>query len=533
MFTFRYGGKKGKLARLVESKDLIVVRTRSRGGLDRVPMSRQARRILDTFQSVVGFRHAGVEVLRTRTRIRARALRDRARRLLKGEPAIEFAGRALCDPETGAPVVYTENFFVKFADGLETRACERLLARHGLEVKRRLEYAKNSFFASAPRGTGLRIFQISRRLLEEKSVELCHPELIREARRRAAFPQQWHLKETVVNGRSIDAHANVEAAWKLSEGKGTIIALIDDGVDVDHEEFRSPKKIASPRDVTLRMNSARPGTGDNHGTACAGVACADGARAASGVAPKARLMPIRLSSGLGSQDEADAFLWAARKGAHVISCSWGPMDGDWWNPEDPLHGQKVPLPDSTRLAIDWAVEKGRRGKGCVIVFAAGNGNESVDNDGYASYEKVMAVAASNDSGKKAAYSDHGRAIWCSFPSSNGSPSKTPGIWTTDRTGRAGYNPGQARQGDIAGNYTNSFGGTSSAAPGAAGVAALVLARNPALRWTEVREIIRGSCDKIDRRGGKYDASGRSRYYGFGRVNAKKAVESASASTKSS
>ena len=75
----------------------------------------------------------------------------------------------------------------------------------------------------------------------------------------------------------------------------------------------------------------------------------------------------------------------------MISCSWGPEDGDWSDPNDPLHNQVVPLPDSTRLAIDFAVNHGRNGKGCVICFAAGNGNEPVDNDGYASYSRVMAI----------------------------------------------------------------------------------------------------------------------------------------------
>jgi len=91
-----------------------------------------------------------------------------------------------------------------------------------------------------------------------------------------------------------------------------------------------------------------------------------------------------------------------------------------------VHNQVVPLPDSTRLAIDYAI---RSGKGCVILFAAGNGNESVDN---ASYEKVIAVAACNNRGARAAY--YGKAIWCAFPSSNGLPSLTPGVWTTDRSG---------------------------------------------------------------------------------------------------
>jgi subtilisin family serine protease len=247
------------------------------------------------------------------------------------------------------------------------------------------------------------------------------------------------------------------------------------------------------------------------------------------VAPKAKLMPIRNSSGLGSQDEADAFVWAADNGAAVINCSWGPNDGTWWEPGDPAHDDVSPLPDSTRLAIDHAVATGRDGRGCVITWAAGNGNESVDNDGYASYAKVVAVAACNDIGTRAAYSDMGAALWCSFPSNNfesdsREPVLTPGIWTTDRTGNEGYNAGDESLGDAAGNYTNSFGGTSSASPGVAGVAALVIAVDPKLRWDEVKDILKRCCDRIDDEAGEYDANGHCTKYGFGRINARAAVE---------
>ena len=115
-------------------------------------------------------------------------------------------------------------------------------------------------------------------------------------------------------------------------------------------------------------------------------------------------------------------------------------------------------------------------------------------------------------------------MWCTFPSSNGAPSLTPGIWTTDRSGKLGYNSGQAAKGDAEGNYINSFGGTSSAAPGAAGVAALVLSQNPDLTWEQVRDVLRDSADKIDSANGNYDASGHSLWYGYGRVNAGRAVE---------
>ena len=228
---------------------------------------------------------------------------------------------------------------------------------------------------------------------------------------------QWHLHAIDDAGQRIDAHAAVVEAWARSTGRGVTIAVIDTGIDVDHEEFRSRGKVVAPRDMTAGAADPadprpRHPAAEKHGTACAGVACANGRHGASGVAPRARLLPIRLMAGLGSQSEADALAWAADHGADVISCSWGPIDGDWWDGDDPAHRAFVPLPDSTRLALDYALAKGRGGKGCVVCWAAGNGNESVDNDGYASHPGVIAVAACNDRGTRSAYSDTGDAIWC-------------------------------------------------------------------------------------------------------------------------
>ena len=452
------------------------------------------------------------------------AVAQRARTVLKKEPGLRFAGRALREPKSKAPVIYTENAFVKFHENVSESRRQALLKKYKLTVKREALFAPAAYFVGAPEGIGTEIFELTSGLLDEAEVELCHPELVRKRALRGAFPPQWHLKQTTVNGKVIKAHANVEAAWAAVQGAGTTIAIIDDGFDLFHEEFKSVGKIVAPRDVTRRTDHPLPGQGDRHGHACAGVACADGTKGASGVAPKAKLMPIRFASALGSQDEADAFHWAADHGADVISCSWGPEDGDPWDPSDPLHKQVVPLPDSTRLAIRYALQNGRGGKGCVILFAAGNGNESVDNDGYASNPDVIAVAASNDTSKRAMYSDKGKAIWCSFPSSNGDPSLTPGIWTTDLSGPAGYNDGNIKKGDAAGNYTNSFGGTSSATPGAAGVAALVLSKKPSLTAAQVRDILKRCCDRIDTSGGAYDSKGHSKKYGYGRLNAKRAVD---------
>lgn len=522
-YRFRYGGKRGKAFSLRVSPDHLVVRTTLKRELRSVSFGTQAIAHLADFEPVSEYAHCGVTLLKAPgDKAKARARRDQARKTLKQDSSVRFAGRPLCDPKSGEPVLYTENLFIKFDDECKRRRINKLLKDAQLSVKRALPYANNAFFVGAAEGTGLTIFDMALQLLAVDEVELCHPELVALDRPRAAFAEQWHLKKTTIHQQLIDAHANVESAWALSQGEGVTIAIIDDGVDLTHEELAGAGKIVAPRDVTRKNNTPSPGRNDNHGTACAGVALANGSIGASGVAPKATLMPIRLASGLGSQAEADAIHWAATNGADVISCSWGPKDGRWWDPRDPNHQKVNPLPDSTRLALDWATEHGRNGKGCVITWAAGNGNESVDNDGYASYERVIAVGASNDMGTRSAYSDFGKALWCCFPSNHGSASKTPGIWTTDRTGNSGYNPGN----DSRGNYTDSFGGTSSACPGVAGVAALILARNPALRWDQIRTLLKDTADKIDEPHGQYDESGHSVLYGYGRVNAAQAVAAA-------
>lgn len=522
------------------SEDLIAVRTRSGRSIRRSagPVASPWVEELEDGALVASYPEAGVEVFRVPVGDGRRSL-DARKTALRSAPDVRFAGGVLVDPTTQDPVLYTENLFIKFKDTSDTDNCRDTLQRAGLKVKQEVAYATNAFFVEAQEGTGRKVFDIADEFLQRPDVEFCHPELIRPRARKTIFPNQWHLKKTQLSGVPVDAHANVEAAHTLTRGEGITIAIIDDGVDIDHPEFAGAGKIVAPRDATLSTDDPRPkdpfGTGpddgENHGTACAGVACANGTQGASGVAPAARLMPIRLASGLGSQREADAFVWAADHGADVISCSWGPTDGKWWSAADPVHNRSVPMPASTRLAIDYVTTQGRGGKGCVVLFAAGNGNERVENDGYASHPKITAVAACNDTSRRSVYSDFGTAVWCSFPSSdfghapfNHPDPLTSGIWTTDRVSSAGYNVGTTADGDSQGMFTNSFGGTSSACPGAAGVAALVLSMNPGLTWNQVKDLLRQACDRIDPQGGNYDANGRSDFYGYGRLNARKAVE---------
>ena len=526
MYTYTLGGKKGKKYVLQESKDMVAVRTRNSRDLKNAIISEKGKKALKDFELVLEFPEADISVFQAKDSVRDKlAVRNKAKKALKKEPELRFAGRVLIDPDSKTLVLYTENIFIKFHDHIETGLCENILTENGLKIKQKPDYARNTYFVGAPENTGLRIFALAESLLGRKEVELCHPELIRKRSLKKIHPMQWHLKVTTINGVSVNANVKAERAHKLSTGENIIIALIDDGFDIDHPEFSKPGKVVHSRDVSSGSNDPRPKNSyNNHGTACAGVAAASGIKA-SGVAPDCSLMPVRLSSNLGSMAEAAAFKWAADHGADIISCSWGPEDGNWSDPDDPVHSTDVGLPDSTRLAMDYAVAQGRDGKGCIITFAAGNGNEDCKFDGYASYDKVMAVSACNDTGKRCVYSDYGKSVWCAFPSSdfgyspfNHPEPVTAGIYTTDRLGRAGYN--------AEGDYTDDFGGTSSSCPGVAGTVALMLSANPELTWMQVREIIKETTDKIDKAGGKYDSKGHSIYYGYGRVNAEKAVKRA-------
>lgn len=527
MYKYKYGGKSGKTISLVESPDMVAIRTKDNKKLENVAVSKKSRSLMEGSEEIVAFPEAGVSVRKINVASADNPIekRDEARTALKAEDDIRFAGRVLQDKETGAVTLYTENFFVKFKDDVPEADCLKILKQFKLSIKDKLVFATNSWFVSAEEGTGLKIFEIAEKLLAIPQVEFCHPEMVQERKFKAIHPLQWHLKKTTIEGKSIDQHINIEKAWAYTKGKGITIAVIDDGVDIDHPEFRG--RIVSPRDVSLGTDNPRPAdpAEDIHGTACAGVACASGlAGGASGTAPESNLMPIRLAGGLGSMAEAKAFAWATDKGADVISCSWGPTDGKWWQPDDPRHTSQNPLPDSTRLSMEYALTKGRNGKGCVILFAAGNGNENTKFDGYTAFPKVISVAACNDSGTRSVYSDFGDAIWISFPSNDHEwePLQHPapisaGIRTTDLIGKGGEN---------AADYRNNFGGTSSACPGMAGVVGLMLAANPALTPAAVKELLKTSVVKIDTKKGKYDAEGHSIYYGFGRVDAALAIENA-------
>ena len=513
MLELKYGRKEEPGIVLRQSADLLVLRLKEKKRPKQLPPTVRAE--LKGADLVLEYADVAVFLFQLRkSAARQKSLAAR-KAALQRLPEVHFAGSVLVDDASEEALIYTENIFVKFVDSLSAEECRGLLQSHALEIAHVAPYASNAFLTWAPEGTGQTVFELALSLLNRPDVEYCHPEVVREREPKRIFPRQWNLKRAKVGRRTINASANIAAAHKVTTGEGTTIAVIDDGFDIDHPEFAIEGKIVAPRDILSGTPDPRPRDPDpddpeDHGTWCAGVACAAGVDGASGVAPGARFMPIRIPADLELFQEGLAIWHAASNGADVISCSWGAVDGELDDADDPLHFRLRTLPPMTRLAIDYAVTKGRNGRGCVICFAAGNGGESVDNDGYASHEQVIAVAASNHKSVRSDYSDYGNAIWCTFPGGD----DTVSIWTTDRLGR---------HGETNRKYTGGFLGTSAACPGAAGVAALILSVNPELRWEEVRDIMRRCCDRIDRKNGRYDRNGHSPFYGYGRLNGGKAV----------
>jgi subtilisin family serine protease len=134
----------------------------------------------------------------------------------------------------------------------------------------------------------------------------------------------------------------------------------------------------------------------------------------------------------------------------------------------------------------------------------------------ASNTNTIGVGACTDFGFRSDYSQYGRGLKLVTPSSGGYST----IYTTDRTGTNGYND------DVNGDYDDLFGGTSSSTPLAAGIAALVLSKNPMLTMSQLRTNLHKSCDKIGPLayvGGETGAGGTNAYYGYGRLNANLAL----------
>jgi subtilisin-like proprotein convertase family protein len=478
------------------------------------------------------------------------AKRDKVMKDARGSGMVDFASHVYnIEGDPDSRLLLTDQVTAKFKAGVADKDLERIARELGLALLMPVKGEARAYVFQVTAQAAENPLKLANRLAAMEEVEMAEPNVAVALKRAytpsdTLFPQQWHLYHAGGPFLAAGSHVSATTAWDTTRGeRGVVVAIADDSVDLSHVDFQAPGKIVAPLDIAGQDLEPLPESADdNHGTSCAGVAVAE--ETGSGVvgaAPGCALMPIRTSGYLDDASIEALFEWVIAKGAAVVSCSWGAAARYW------------PLSMRQSAVIRRAATEGRGGLGCVVVFAAGNENRPVNGQvdesgwpggvpagpfdwlaGYAAHPDVIAVAACTSESRKSAYSNWGDEIWVCAPSNNAGPQTYPritqalsgrGIVTTDRVGAPGYSTS---------DYTYSFGGTSSACPLVAGVAALVLSANPALSALELKEVLRDTADKIEdpeadlqlkKRLGRY-TGGHSPWFGHGKVNAAKAVAEA-------
>jgi|SRR5579871_233169 len=276
------------------------------------------------------------------------------------------------------------------------------------------------------------------------------------------YSSQWHL-----------AKIQASTAWNVSTGSGTPIAILDSGVDSTHPDLGS--RVWPGWNFVSNNNNTADVLG--HGTAVAGAVAAvtNNGIGVAGVSWANPILPVVVvdSTGYAAYSNIAAGIqYAADQGARVISVSLGGS-----SPSSALQS-----------AVNYAWNKGA----VVVAAAMNNGNSTPEYP--AACTNVIAVSATDENDNLASFSDYGNWITLSAPGTD--------IMTTQMGGSYGM-----------------WEGTSLATPIVAGVAALALAVNPGLSAQAVVTLLEQNSDQV---GG----SGYSTSFGWGRVNAYRAVTAA-------
>ncbi|KAA8902055.1 hypothetical protein TRICI_005954 [Trichomonascus ciferrii] len=395
--------------------------------------------------------------------------------------------------------------------GIRDRPVEQAraaLASEGLERR-----AMRALYKRELLNDGVKSLQV----LEEKRLYKRYPvpapvdssyKLIEEAQDRLnindpEFPRQWHLINPGQPGHDL----NITGVWYQNvTGKGVRVAVVDDGVDLDHDDIKDNYFAEGSYDFNDDDPVPRPELSDDrHGTRCAGeIAAVKNDNCGLGVAYDSKVAGLRILSGRISEvDEALALNYAMDQN-DIYSCSWGPPD----------NGQAVAEPGMVvRKAMINGVLNGRDKKGSIFVFASGNGAGFGDNcnfDGYTNSIYSITVAAIDRKGLHPFYSESCSAnLVVTYSSGSGDH-----IHTTD----------------FHGGCTDNHGGTSAAAPIAAGVFALVLEVRPDLTWRDMQTLAMEAALPVNENDPDWQEtySGRlyNHKYGYGKIDAYGIIERA-------
>jgi len=216
-------------------------------------------------------------------------------------------------------------------------------------------------------------------------------------------------------------------AWRISQGEGVTVAVLDTGCDLDHPDlaanllpgfnFVNPKK--------------KPWDDNEHGTHVTGIICAlDNDIGTVGVAPKSKVIPVKVLDDKGDGNllnVAKGIRWAVKQGADILCMSLG-----------------APRPiQQVRKAIQWAAKKGVP---CFV--AAGNAGRTKEVFYPAAYPETISIGSIDEDLDRSDFSNTGKRLDFLAPGGK--------IFST-----------------VPDNWYAFLSGTSMAAPFACGVAALL------------------------------------------------------------
>ncbi len=275
-------------------------------------------------------------------------------------------------------------------------------------------------------------------------------------------------------------HIDSEFAHILGiTGKGVKIAVIDSGIDYNHEDLDG--NYAGGYDFVNSDTDPMDDTYNSHGTNVAGIIAAErNGIGVVGVAPDASLYALKVLTSIGTgltSSTVSAIEWAVENGMDIINIS--------------IQGEHR---ESLQAACDAAQQAG-----LLIIAAAGNtGGQAVSYP--AAYSSVVAVTATDDTDALPSYDPQGSEVEFSAPGDN--------IYSTARVSKGGY---------------TTLSGTSQAAPHVTGLAALILSsgsltdlnNDSVIDARDLRLKLQSAVEDLG-------TPGRDELFGFGLVNTRKA-----------